>query len=51
MQAPTAAGLPATFQLLYAVAFNGTREPRGNAADHAAGEFVVPLENLKRRRP
>jgi malonyl-CoA O-methyltransferase len=50
-QRRTAAGLPATFELLYAVAFNGTREPRGNAADHAAGEFVVPLENLKRRRP
>jgi len=48
----TPAGLPATFQLLYGVAFKGARSAPAEPAppaDGAAGEYVVPLERLRRR--
>jgi malonyl-CoA O-methyltransferase len=47
----TSSGLPATFQLLYGAAFKGacdTGADRGPPAGAAAGEFVVPLERLRR---
>ncbi|HTT04516.1 MAG TPA: malonyl-ACP O-methyltransferase BioC [Steroidobacteraceae bacterium] len=48
----TGSGLPATFQLLYGAAFKGTRGAPGQSGapgDAAAGEFVVPLDRLRRR--
>jgi malonyl-CoA O-methyltransferase len=54
----TPQGLPATFELLFGAAFNGggmraagdphEAQERGG---HAPGEYAVPLEALRRRRP
>jgi malonyl-CoA O-methyltransferase len=47
----TSRGLPATFQLVYGVAFKGTRAigtDRGPPEGLSAGEFVVSLERLHR---
>jgi hypothetical protein len=45
----TPGGLPATWQLLYAAAFNGPRDRQRHGSPEAAGEFVVPLNTLRRR--
>jgi malonyl-CoA O-methyltransferase len=48
----TPEGLPASFQLLYGAAFKGARGAGDHDAPSAAaapGEFVVPLERLRRR--
>lgn len=47
----TSGGLPATFQLLFGAAFKGARRAEvggGASAAAAPGEFVVPLERLRR---
>jgi malonyl-CoA O-methyltransferase len=48
----TGGALPVTFELLYGAAFKGTRgapEQHGASAGAAAGEFVVPVDRLRRR--
>jgi malonyl-CoA O-methyltransferase len=57
-QLRTARGLPATFELLFGVAFNGAAQRGMGSADDVApgsarrgGEYAVPLASLRRRRP
>ncbi len=45
----TPGGLPASWQLLYAAAFNGPRDRERHGAREASGEFVVPLDSLRSR--
>jgi malonyl-CoA O-methyltransferase len=46
----TAAGLPATFEVIFGAAFGAAAQAGGDVAD-VPGEIVVPLAAVKRRRP
>jgi malonyl-CoA O-methyltransferase len=47
----TAAGLPATFEVIFGAAFGAETLAGGDVDASSPGEIVVPLAALKRRRP